>query len=92
VQPAHLRYVLQLILYSTLWLALSHLAYQTFCQSYTPILHPGPYSFLIGLVYLNSGTIRYTLQSRPHADRHDPLTLSLHLVGLLLILYSNLSP
>ncbi|MGB8955463.1 MAG: hypothetical protein WCC10_08815 [Tumebacillaceae bacterium] len=83
------RYLLYMLLYTLFWLALAVIGYRTFFMESAVLLTAGSYCIWVGLLLVVCGGFRSmrTRQQRP--DYRDPITGSLALSGLLLILYAN---
>lgn len=82
-------YALYVLLYTLFWLALATIGYRTFFLESHAALAAGPYCFLVGLLLVVCGGIRSLRSRPPRPDHRDPVTGSLALSGLLLILYAN---
>ncbi|MBL0389323.1 hypothetical protein JJB07_22280 [Tumebacillus sp. ITR2] len=85
-------YSLYLGLYTLLWLALTVIGYRTFLfdGGRGGTLEAGPYFFLTGLLWVVCCMVR-SVRMRAGKNLYDPVSGSLALSGLLLILYANLA-
>lgn len=83
------RFLLYFLLYTLFWLALSVIGYRTFFMEHAVVLSAGAYCFLVGLLLVVCGGIRSLRSRQQRPGYRDPITGSLALSGLLLILYAN---
>jgi hypothetical protein len=83
------RYLLYMLLYTLFWLALAVIGYRTFFMENAVLLTSGSYCIWIGLLLVVCGGFRSMGSHQQRPGYRDPITGSLALSGLLLILYAN---
>ncbi|KEO82174.1 hypothetical protein [Tumebacillus flagellatus] len=83
---------LYLLLYTLLWLALTVIGFRTFLVDggNGDLWAAGRYFFLAGLFWCVCCVVR-SVKMRAPKDLYDPVSGSLALTGVLLILYANLA-
>jgi hypothetical protein len=87
------RFPLYVVLYTLFWTAVSVILFRTFFREGGWSLEAGPYFFLVGLFWFVCAALRSLSRAATSSQPGDgdPITISLALSGLLLILFANLA-